>query len=358
MIKAEIIADSINYTGKRLTTFKLTFPRIILAEFNTHRMFSRNSASSRAIPFEKMVEAVQNNPFIPIAWQKSHKGMQGSEYFTDETFKQRDIQVKYTDEFLKDWLMARDLAVNQAEHLNYSGLTKQICNRLLEPFMWHTVIMTSEEEGLQNFFDLRCPNYQVYENTGKTNENAQILSFRSKKDTIKRCSDLYDLTNIEWFLINKGQAEIHIMALAEAMWDAYNESNPRFLRPGEWHIPFNNNWDYLQLDLIKSEFPSIKEVKCKIAVARCARVSYTVVGEETSTNYLKDLQLFDKLLESRHLSPFEHIAKVPTFADLKYKLSESWAFDMQTGEDIFESDKYVSNFKGWIQYRKIVENYE
>ena len=83
-IEAKIIADSINQQGDRITTYLLTFPRFILAELNTHRMFSRNSASSRAIPFEKMVKMVQEDPFIPIAWQKDHKGMQGTEYFTNE----------------------------------------------------------------------------------------------------------------------------------------------------------------------------------------------------------------------------------------------------------------------------------
>jgi hypothetical protein len=78
----EILADSI-CNGSRLTTFKVTYPRIIHAEMCRHRMLSRNTASSRAIPFEKMVKDVQENPFIPIAWQKAHKGMQGSEYFTD-----------------------------------------------------------------------------------------------------------------------------------------------------------------------------------------------------------------------------------------------------------------------------------
>ena len=80
MYKCEIIADSLSPQGNRLTTFKLTYPRIIHSELMTHRVFSRNSASSRAIPFEKMVKMVEEDPFIPIAWQKDHKGMQGSEY--------------------------------------------------------------------------------------------------------------------------------------------------------------------------------------------------------------------------------------------------------------------------------------
>lgn len=69
-ISAIIVADSINLQGDRLTSLLITFPRILLSEVNTHRMLSKNTSSSRAIPFSKMVEAVQKDPFIPIAWQK------------------------------------------------------------------------------------------------------------------------------------------------------------------------------------------------------------------------------------------------------------------------------------------------
>src|SRR5688572_32866283 len=83
MIKAEVVAASKCQT--KIATIKVTMPRYILPEFNTHRVFSRNSASSRAIPFNKMVKAVEENPFTPIAWQKDHKGMQGSEYYVDNS---------------------------------------------------------------------------------------------------------------------------------------------------------------------------------------------------------------------------------------------------------------------------------
>jgi len=150
MIDAKIITDSVNKNGDRLTTFILTFPRFILAELNTHRAFSRNSASSRAIPFKKMVKSVEENPFIPIAWQKDHKGMQGTEYLNQDA-----------DEGLivRDWLSARDNAVEVAKSLNKEGVTKQLCNRLLEPFMWHTVIISATE--FSNFFELRCPIYEI-----------------------------------------------------------------------------------------------------------------------------------------------------------------------------------------------------
>ena len=156
MIKAEIVAEIVGHSlspqGDELISVLCTFPRIILAEVNTHRMLSKNTSSSRAIPFKKMVEAVQNNPFIPIAWQKEHKGMQGNEYITSDY----DIAMAQTR-----WLRARDEAINNAKILNSEviGITKQLCNRLLEPFMWHTVLLTATE--FSNFFKLRCPEYTI-----------------------------------------------------------------------------------------------------------------------------------------------------------------------------------------------------
>lgn len=150
MISAKVIADSKNESGNRITTMIITLPRIILAELNTHRMLSKNSASSRAIPFKKMLKSVQENPFIPIAWQKDHKGMQGTEYISTE----EGIYI-----CKRGWLEARDIAIKQAQWLNSCNVTKQLCNRLLEPFMWHTVIVTATE--WENFFALRASCYEI-----------------------------------------------------------------------------------------------------------------------------------------------------------------------------------------------------
>jgi thymidylate synthase ThyX len=166
-INAKIIKHSKCPRGNELVTFELVFPRFILAELNVHRMFSKNSASSRAIPFKKMVEMVKNDPFIPSAWQKEHKGMQGSEYITERgIIELRNIQ----------WLNASKHAINSAKELNNncqsstydgeiedSGVTKQLCNRLLEPFMWHKVLLTTGKEGLSNFFELRNSLYEINE---------------------------------------------------------------------------------------------------------------------------------------------------------------------------------------------------
>ena len=147
---AKIVADSISPQGNRIISYLLTYPRFIHSELMTHRMFSRNSASSRAIPFEKMVKMVEEDPFTPIMWQKDHKGMQGTEYFTDE---------EAINDLKFNWLAARTDAVSFALHLNDLGLTKQLCNRLLEPFMWHTVLVTGTE--FENFFKLRMPCYEI-----------------------------------------------------------------------------------------------------------------------------------------------------------------------------------------------------
>src|ERR1044071_105421 len=107
----KILLDSISETGKRITTFEITFPRIVLAEFNTHRMFSRNSASSRAIPFQKQIERVQNNPFIPDRFPKNVKGMQPQEYITrDNSTYTYDRDVSDYELCKNLWLRARDAA--------------------------------------------------------------------------------------------------------------------------------------------------------------------------------------------------------------------------------------------------------
>lgn len=219
MIKAKIVAHSLSPQGDELISVLCTFPRIILAEVNTHRMLSKNTSSSRAIPFNKMVEAVQNDPFIPIAWQKEHKGMQGFEYFNDFQSKMRVI----------DWEEARDKAVEQAMYLDKKGVTKQLCNRLLEPFMWTTMLITGSREGWDNFFNLRCPQYKIHQGTYKSKKEA--LKYGLSNGELKNWSDL------DWLQNNEGHAEIHIMDLAEKIYDAMNESTPKQLQAGEYHIP-------------------------------------------------------------------------------------------------------------------------
>ena len=372
-IEANIIADSINPKGDRITTYILTYPRIIHGELMTHRVFSRNSASSRAIPFEKMVKSVTEDPFIPIAFQKGHKGMQGTEYLSKthkynlNTFvsacidtlntKHKDSKeylieknrikekVNLVTNLLKNyinetktldewWIFARDKAIETASILYVFDVTKQLCNRLLEPFMWHTVLVTATE--YDNFFELRCPRYR--------NPDSQLI-YKSKKDfLIKGCLDFSPYKAEDWYSIDESQAEIHIQALAEAMWDEKNESAPKQLKAGEWHIPFGDRIDDKELQKISiwrdeygdvhgpfyKEFDEEKVINLlKIATARAARLSYMTF--ENNIDYQKDIELHDRLLESKHVSPMEHCAQAQ------------------------DSSNWYANFKGWKSYRKFLE---
>ena len=218
-ISAKIVADSISTQGDRLTSLQITFPRILLSEINTHRMLSKNTSSSRAIPFKKMVEAIENDPFIPIAWQKEHTGMQGYEYIIDE---------ELINQCRLNWLGAKDKAIQFAKDANYNlQVTKQLCNRLLEPFMWTTMLITGSREGWQNFFNLRCPDYEGF----KSRKEASKEFFEKGNIDTSKWSDL------DWLHLNKGQAEIHMMMLSEAIYDCIQESVPKQLNPNEWHIP-------------------------------------------------------------------------------------------------------------------------
>lgn len=275
-IKAEIVAHSRNIeTGDELITYRLTYPRIILAQLNTYKQITKITASSRAQPFNKVVEVIENDPFIPMAYQKAHKGMQGTEYFTDEEeIRQRDLE----------WLTARDKAVEQAKKLNELGVTKQVTNRILEAYMWVTQLVTGTREAYEHLFNQRCPEYEIGGVKG-----------RSKKEMG------LDLSDEEWLTCNKGHAEIHFMDLAEKMYDALRDSEPKELKPGELHIP------YLDTPLMTPDlFP---EDVIKYSCGLTAHTSYTTIGDGTKMSIEKARGLFDHCLENGHYSVFEMIGK-------------------------------------------------
>lgn len=302
MQTVEIVADSIGPFGNRITTVKATFWRALLAEVNTHRMLTRNSASSRAIRFKKMVESVMNNSFIPLKWQKDHSGMQGTEYFDGPDVTELGLH----------WLAGRDQAVAAAQRLNELGLTKQLCNRLLEPFMYHTALITGTE--FENFVALRA----------------------------------------------HADAEIHFQDLAYKFLDAMNASTPKQLQPGEWHIPFGDSFDNATL---LSVIPQDKKYRpegmlssvvddetldmtmVKLATVRCARISYVVPGSEQKINYAADLELHDRLAAAGHMSAFEHCARAMTTNEYHGPLHWAW------GEP-----GWCKNFRGFIQYRAMFPN--
>lgn len=345
MIKSEIVAHSLSPQKEELISVLATFPRIILAEVNTHRMLSKNTSSSRAIPFNKMVEVVQTNPFIPIAWQKEHTGMQGYEYIIDE---------ELINQCRLNWLGAKDKAIQFAKDANYNlQVTKQLCNRLLEPFMWTTMLITGSREGWNNFFNLRCPIYNAFGN-----------NFKSKKECIKKYPANSNLTDLDWLQENKGMAEIHMMQLAETIWDSVNENTPKQLKAGQWHIPFENKiLEMIETDLMNAvqtnrpieEFVRNKSDMSivKVSVAMAARTSYTIVGKEKEINYEKMIELHDKLLIQDPPHCFTENTEILT--------NEGWKFfENLTKEELIASvdirDGKFIGFEKPISY--IEDNYE
>ena len=184
-IKAEVIADSIA-NGIRLTTLCLSYPRFIHSEFMTHRMFSRNASSSRAIPIEKMLDQVEKDPALPIHWGRNQPGMQARE------------EIDYIDTAKYRWTLAAEQAIIYAAKLNSMKLHKQVVNRLLEPFQYIKIIVTATE--WDNFFRLRLHR----------------------------------------------DAQPEIAFLASKMQKAMDESTPVELEHGEWHLPYVQSEDCLK----------------------------------------------------------------------------------------------------------------
>lgn len=265
MIEAKIVADSIGPSGVRLTTFVLTYPRFIHSEFMTHRVFSRNASSSRAIPVKRQIQMVIDNPAIPLAFTKNQKGMQGGEALTGEQEAAA----------IAAWLEARDRAVEMANKLSDLEVHKQYANRILEPYAHITVVCSATD--WDNFFALRCH--------------------------------------------EAAQPEIH--ALADLMYDAYSRNRPQELYLGRWHLPFVSEEEKANVPPYSGDASGWREsaeaLLVKFSVARCARVSY-LNHEGTKPTMEQDLQLYDRLLGQIpiHASPAEHQAMA---IDSRYKRS-------------------------------------
>lgn len=314
-IEAKIIADSIGPNHPRLTTFQLKYPRFIHAEFMTHRAFSRNASSSRAIPVEKQIEMLLDDTAMPSHWGKNQSGMQAEEEQTTPVAifgEDRPDDPLFGDGFGQEngyvcdspagaWTEARDLAVMVARGFVRAGYHKQIVNRILEPFSHISVVCTATD--YDNFFWLR-----------------------RHKDA---------------------QPEIKI--LADVMYEAQQASTPRALSYGDWHLPYVTEADWaikrpyrngMEQTDIGYEPISIEDL-VKISVARCARVSYLTHDGQTPS-ITKDLELYDRLVGSSplHASPAEHQATpdelIWNSADLK-----DW-----------ENPHLHGNLTGYQQFRK------
>ncbi len=364
----KIILDSISEMGKRLTTFEITFPRCVLAEAETHRVIrgwggnleevtihnlginvdenlSRNSASSRAIPISKMLEKVIDDPFIPQKWGKPAKGMGAKEYWPHDSHEHEMLTIECREALNRTIKYVQD----------YQWLAnKEDLNRYLEPWLYHTAIVTATEWG--NFFKLR------------TNEAAdwKIKKIADLMYEAYHAFDNYD-EKIHGPIFSRGNVDD---VTYEQRWWAVK---PQHLEVGQWHCPLVHTEDN---ELIHSYIlGNIKELReqgfhlaehlgdvythkafielqKRISVARCARVSYLTHDGVRSIE--ADLQLFDRLRTSGHWSPFEHVA-TPYFEtglgmyDADFRPSSN---DIMTGRGVWSRNLLSGNFVGWKQFRK------
>ena len=248
-ISASIVADSISREGWRITTFLLRYPRFIHAELMTHRVFSRNASSSRAIPVKKLISDIRKDPAMFEFWGRNQKGMQASSEL--EGFALHFVQWL--------WLAGMWIMTTLALLADKAGAHKQTVNRMVEPWSHITVVVTSTDYG--NWFALR----------------------------------------------DHPDAQPEIMWLARYMQEAYNHNRPKLLLPGEWHLPFVEKDD--KRVLTEDEWQYL----IKVSVARCARTSYKTHDNRETTyaeDAALFKRLIDRT--PLHASPAEHQATPDT----------------------------------------------
>lgn len=202
-IEAKVIEDSISEAGIRLTTFQVKYQRFIHSELMTHRVFSRNASSSRAIPIKKVLEAIRDNLAMPIHWGLDEKGMQAN------TEADEELQAK--GEAL--WKAAGESACHFAENMAEPGFHKQICNRITEPYQHINVVISATQ--MSNFYALR----------------------------------------------RHPDAQPEIKALADAMWTAQEASTPQLLKHGQWHLPYVLK-EERESNYLSNELTNVSAARC------------------------------------------------------------------------------------------------
>jgi hypothetical protein len=308
-VTAEIIADSINEDGVRITTFELDYPRIVHAELMTHREFSRNAASSRAIPTKAVLDRVMSDPAMPVHFGKNQTGMQDAgEHF--------ELINGYTPQ--EWWKLMALSAAKFSEGFADAGYHKQVANRGTEFAQNIKVVVTSTS----------------YDN---------------------------------WFWLRECEmADPTIHVLANVMLAAYNESSPRLLLPGEWHVPyyFDGYWSDSGMTVegvaVDINGHTLAEA-LKISSSCCAQVSY----RKSDDSLEKAVGLYDRLVgaEKVHASPFEHQGTPIQQYNEQYneKMVNNIVYPKSWEEGITHVDRngvfHSGNFTGWIQHRQLIPNH-
>jgi len=305
-IIARVVADSISkhdlYSDNpsRIITFECEYHRWILAEVNTHRMESKNSASSRAVPVEKMIENIKNQTAMPIFWGKNQAGMSAKEE-TDEPVRFTHDGVGYRMTREQAWTYARDLAIKMAIGFQQAGYHKSITNRLIEPFCMMKSVLTGTE--WDNFFHLRY----------------------------------------------HPDAQPEFKELARCMLEAAKLSEPTVLTSKDWHMPYFDDgfWIAGELDSLMNDAGISLGEALKTSVSCAAQVSY----RKNDPSLEKAESIYERLVKSVpvHASPTEHQARPFDRATEKA--------NMQAGKfTTDENDWWSGNFRNWFQFRQTVKN--
>lgn len=310
----KILADSISPAGHRLTTFEATFPRMILSEINTHCMLSRSSASSRARPTASVIAAVREDPFIPEAFGRNQKGMQPGEA----------LEGRAGEAARESWLSALTHALGEAEYQANVGVHKQYANRLLEPFAWHTAVITATD--VDNLFNLRV----------------------------------------------NPLAQGEFQTIARMMEEAREAREPRAIGCDAWHLPYIAPSEAFDLEVGGMSAADV----AALSVVRCARVSYDRQGQAKED----DLARYAQFIENGHMAPLEHVARPMTELELAITLSYDMAIDdgpilrwrwgdgppPRAGETLYVDGRerdityargplhYAGKLNGWISRRQFV----
>lgn len=290
MIRAKIIADSIAPSGIRMTTMEIEYPRFILAELNTHRMLSKNSSSSRAIPTPSMLDHIQRSPATPVYWGKNQSGMQAK-----EELNSNELQLAKTI-----WARACNAAVGYAKEFHAANLHKQITNRITEPWMTMKTVISGTEWA--NFFHLR----------------------------------------------DHPDAQPEIRELARVMHAAMTSSYPKELLPGEWHLPYVHICrgmlgEVFYRDDFGTEI-SLEDARI-ISASCCAQVSY----RKNDDSLDKARAIYKQLVESTpaHASPVEHQAT--PMIHTRYPFDQSGVTHVDAS-----NQRWSGNLRGWVQFRKLI----
>lgn len=331
LISVKIVADSISPSGSRITTFELEYPRIIHSELMTHRLLSRNAMSSRAIPINKMLDQVRNDPAMPVKFGKNQPGMQDAGEHGAYVMYEWD-GLTYVNTAEMAWRAAGLSACIFAEAFSNAGYHKQIANRLLEPYQRMKTVVTATDWN--NFFWLRVD----------------------------------------------PDADPTIYELAKAMKEASDNSIPDPLEPGQWHTPYVDHvYGFEDIDdkecavfegycvLDEENRPVMLTLEEALAVSAscCAQVSYRVLN----TSKEKALDIYEKLVSGNkvHASPFEHqatpMAEYKEIENSDYltighinfsRDPDSWEKGITHADR--QGQLWSGNLRGWVQHRQLVPN--